>query len=320
MRVHEFLTFMGRLRGLEGAGCERAIEAVMERLSFGHHRNQLIGKLSRGYRQRVAIAQALLSGPKLLVLDEPTNGLDPRQIIEVRELIRALANDMAVLVTSHILVEIERVAQRVAILLDGRLLGVRALAEFEDGSRRAVPLADRGRAAVRAFLRSSTRSFARFSRRRSLGSSSACSSGLMGYSFTLTLFNNRYATLVHIFFQAAGLLLLIVPIITMRLLAEERRAGTLELLLTAPVKESDVVLAKYLAGMSVVLIMIGLTVAYAVVLGLYGTPEWGPIYSGYLGLALLASTLVSLGLAVSAFTSNQVIAAIVTIGISSSFG
>ena len=140
--------------------------------------------------------------------------------------------------------------------------------------------------------------------------------GLMGYSFTLTLFNNRYATLVHIFFQAAGLLLLIVPIITMRLLAEERRAGTLELLLTAPLKESHVVLAKYLAGMSVVLLMIGLTGAYAVVLGVYGTPEWGAIYSGYLGLALLASTLVSLGLAVSAFTSNQVIAAIVAIGIS----
>jgi len=140
--------------------------------------------------------------------------------------------------------------------------------------------------------------------------------GLTGYSFTLTLFNNRYATLVHIFFQVAGLLLLIVPIITMRLLAEERRAGTLELLLTAPVKEIHVVLAKYLAGMAVVLLMIGLTAAYAVVLGLYGTPEWGPIYSGYLGLALLASTLVSLGLAVSALTSNQVIAAIVTIGIS----
>jgi ABC-2 type transport system permease protein len=140
--------------------------------------------------------------------------------------------------------------------------------------------------------------------------------GLMGYSFTLTLFNNRYATLVHLFFQAAGLLLLIVPIITMRLLADERRAGTLELLLTAPLKESQLVLAKYLAGMAVVLVMIGLTGAYAVVLGLYGMPEWGPIYSGYLGLALLSSTLVSLGLAVSAFTSNQVIAAIVTIGIS----
>ena len=133
MRVHEFLTFMGRLRGLEGAACARAIDDVVERLSFGRYRHQLIGKLSRGYRQRVAIAQALLGRPKLLILDEPTNGLDPRQIIEVRELIVALASDLAVLVTSHILVEIERVADRVAILLDGRLLAVQALADSTMG-------------------------------------------------------------------------------------------------------------------------------------------------------------------------------------------
>ncbi len=138
---------------------------------------------------------------------------------------------------------------------------------------------------------------------------------LMGYSFTLTLFNNKYATLVHIFFQSAGLLMLIVPVITMRLFAEERKAGTLELLLTAPVRESHVVLAKYLASMAVLAVMIGLTGVYAVVLGTFGSPDWGAIYSGYLGLLLLASTLVSIGLAVSALTSNQVIAAIVTIGI-----
>ena len=139
---------------------------------------------------------------------------------------------------------------------------------------------------------------------------------LMGYSFTVTLFLNKYATLVHIFFQSAGLLFLIVPIITMRLLAEERKTGTLELLLTAPVSESQVVLAKYLASMAVVLAMIALTGFYALVLGIFGTPEWGPIYSGYLGLALLASSLVSLGLMVSALTSNQVVAAIVAIGVS----
>ena len=133
MRVHEFLTFMGRLRGLQGAACARAIDDVVERLSFGPYRLELIGKLSRGYRQRVAIAQALLGRPKLLILDEPTNGLDPRQIIEVRELIVALARDLAVLVTSHILVEIERVAHRVAILLDGRLLAVQALADSTMG-------------------------------------------------------------------------------------------------------------------------------------------------------------------------------------------
>jgi ABC-2 type transport system permease protein len=140
--------------------------------------------------------------------------------------------------------------------------------------------------------------------------------GLMGYSFTVTLFNNKYATLVHIFFQAAGLMLLVVPLITMRSFAEERKSGTLELLLTAPVRESQVVLAKYLATMAVLAATIALTGTYAVVLGLYGTPEWGPIYSGYLGLVLLASTLASLGLVVSALTANQVVAAIVTIGVS----
>jgi len=139
---------------------------------------------------------------------------------------------------------------------------------------------------------------------------------LMGYSFTLTLFLNKFATLIHIFFQSAGLLFLLIPIITMRLFAEERKAGTLELLLTAPVRESQVVLAKYLASMAVVLAMIALTGAYGIVLAAFGSPDLGPIYSGYIGLALLASTLVSLGLIVSALTSNQVVAAIVTIGIS----
>ena len=128
MRVQEFLAFMGRVRGLEGAALRRAIDAVVERLSCEHVRDTPIGRLSRGYRQRVAIAQALLGQPKLLVLDEPTNGLDPRQIIEVRELVRALAQELAVLITSHILAEVERVAHRVAILLDGKLLAVHTLA------------------------------------------------------------------------------------------------------------------------------------------------------------------------------------------------
>jgi ABC-2 type transport system ATP-binding protein len=128
MRVGEFLAFMGRVRGLEGAALARAVDAVVERLSCAHVRDAPIGRLSRGYRQRVAIAQALLGQPKLLVLDEPTNGLDPRQIIEVRELVRTLAQELAVLITSHILAEVERVAHRVAILLDGRLLAVHSLA------------------------------------------------------------------------------------------------------------------------------------------------------------------------------------------------
>jgi len=135
MSVREFLAFMARLKGLAGQAATGSVEAVVERLGLGDVRRILIGKLSRGYRQRVAIAQALLGDPALLILDEPTNGLDPRQIIEMRGYIRALAGERTVLVTSHILGEIERVADRVAVLLEGRLLGVHALGAAASGNR-----------------------------------------------------------------------------------------------------------------------------------------------------------------------------------------
>jgi ABC-2 type transport system ATP-binding protein len=127
MRVDEFLVFMGRLRGLGGPALRRGVEAARERLALGAVGDIVIGRLSRGYRQRVSIAQAVLHEPKLLVLDEPTNGLDPRQVIELRSLLRTLAQHCAVLVSSHILAEMERTADRVAILLDGRLLTVHPL-------------------------------------------------------------------------------------------------------------------------------------------------------------------------------------------------
>jgi len=138
---------------------------------------------------------------------------------------------------------------------------------------------------------------------------------LMGYTFTAVLFINRTGELVRVFFQAAVLFLLIVPAVTMRLFAEERRAGTLELLLTSPVKEIEIVLAKFTAGLSLPVLMLALTASYAAVLGMYGDPDWGPIYSGFLGLLFLAAALTAIGLLVSGFTANQIVAAVVAMGI-----
>jgi ABC-2 type transport system permease protein len=138
---------------------------------------------------------------------------------------------------------------------------------------------------------------------------------LMGFTFTLMLFLNRTAELVRVFFQAAILFLLIVPVITMRLLAEERRSGTLELLLTAPVREIEIVLAKFVASLTLLALMLALTLSDAIVLGIYGEPDWGPIYSGFLGLLLLAAALSAIGLAVSGLTSNQIVAAAVAMGV-----
>ena len=110
---------------------------------------------------------------------------------------------------------------------------------------------------------------------------------LMSYSFTLTLFLSHQPSLVHIFFQMFVLFMLTVPLITMRLLAEERKLRTIEVLLTSPVTELDIVLAKFVASMSLIVILLMLSGSYAVVLAIYGDPDWGPIYSGYLGLLLL---------------------------------
>jgi ABC-2 type transport system ATP-binding protein len=122
MRVSEFLRFMAEIKGLSGRSANTAVVSVCERLNLERVFSMLVGKLSRGYRQRVAIAQALLNDPPILILDEPTNALDAYQVIGIRELIRALAGRCTVVVASHVLTEIEKVATRVMILRDGNLL------------------------------------------------------------------------------------------------------------------------------------------------------------------------------------------------------
>jgi ABC-2 type transport system permease protein len=138
---------------------------------------------------------------------------------------------------------------------------------------------------------------------------------VMGYTFTLTLFMSHSPTLVHIFFQIYVLFLLTVPIITMRLIAEERRLRTIEMLLTSPVTEIAVVLSKFAASMSLVAAMLALSLAYALTLAVFGSPDWGPIYSGYIGLFLLGAALVSVGLVTSSLVSNQMIAALLSLSL-----
>jgi ABC-2 type transport system ATP-binding protein len=132
MRVTEFLHFMATIKGVPGRAQRGAVGAAAERLELGPVLGMAIGKLSRGYRQRVAIAQAVVNDPPLLILDEPTNALDAYQVIAVRALVRSLAGRRTVLVASHVLTEIERVASRVMILLDGRLLTTDAMRETGD--------------------------------------------------------------------------------------------------------------------------------------------------------------------------------------------
>ncbi|GIW86868.1 MAG: multidrug ABC transporter ATP-binding protein [Isosphaeraceae bacterium] len=118
----ESLQFFGRARGMAGRVLRERIDAVVDQCSLASVASKPIGKLSKGYRQRVAMAQALLHDPRVLIMDEPTSGLDPNQIRGVRSLIRTLGRTKTILVSTHILQEVEPVADRVLFVHEGRLV------------------------------------------------------------------------------------------------------------------------------------------------------------------------------------------------------
>jgi len=120
--VNEYLTYCAHLRLIAKANIPLALRRVQERCGIAHMRHRLIRNLSGGYRQRVGIAQAIIHKPKLVVLDEPTNGLDPVQIVGVRELIREIAEDHSVVLSTHILSEVEAICQRIVMIERGRVV------------------------------------------------------------------------------------------------------------------------------------------------------------------------------------------------------
>jgi len=124
MRVREYLTFVARIKGVNPKTINAEVARVAERLSVLEVMDNLISNLSKGYKQRVGLAQALLNNPPVLIFDEPTNGLDPRQIIEVREIIKSLGSDHTVILSTHILPEVSMTCNRVAIINEGKLVKI----------------------------------------------------------------------------------------------------------------------------------------------------------------------------------------------------
>lgn len=137
MRVEEYLTLRAKLKNVEKTKVQERVEKVMQECNLARRaKGRLIGQLSKGFRQRVGIADALLAQPKVIILDEPTIGLDPHQILGIRDLIRSLRGQMAVLISSHILHEVEQVCDKVVIINRGCLV---AQGRTEDLRRELLP-------------------------------------------------------------------------------------------------------------------------------------------------------------------------------------
>src|SRR5204862_4140117 len=122
MGTAEYLSFVGKLKGLSGAELSKRIDYVCERCAIADVKKKLLGRLSKGYRQRVGLAQAIIHNPDVLILDEPTAGLDPKQIIETRDLIHQLAGEHTIILSTHILSEVEHSCDRVVIISKGKLV------------------------------------------------------------------------------------------------------------------------------------------------------------------------------------------------------
>ena len=124
MSVSEYLDFVAKVKGVSGAERRTRVRQVMERTRIADMAGRQCAKLSKGYRQRVGLAQAIIHNPDVLILDEPTAGLDPKQIIETRELIKGLAGDHTIILSTHILPEVSQTCQRVVIINKGRVVAV----------------------------------------------------------------------------------------------------------------------------------------------------------------------------------------------------
>ncbi len=122
MSVTDYLDFVAKLKRIDKTKRKSEIDSVVEKAALGDVQTRIIGKLSKGFKQRVGLAQCLLNNPKIVILDEPTVGLDPKQIIEIRELIKNLRGEHTVILSSHILPEIEQTCERVVIINDGRVV------------------------------------------------------------------------------------------------------------------------------------------------------------------------------------------------------
>ena len=412
-----YLRFIADVRRLFGAAGRQAIGEVVERTHIAPVLHQPIETLSKGFKRRVGLAQALLHDPDVLILDEPTDGLDPNQKFEVRSLIRDMSRDKAIVISTHILEEVEAVCTRALIISDGRIVADGTPEHFERRSRRfnAVSLSlSRERAApVRAELealpcvssveedaaggtlreltvvpadggeilstiaatarerdwpverlrpcrglmdevfRSLTTGAERGDPAPLRPTSGApppvpppaprpadalrdiwtiCRRELTGYlstpiayvfvvvfltfagalAFFLGNFFTRGQASLDGFFQFhPWLYLFLVPAIAMRLWAEERKSGSIELLLTLPVTTLGTVLGKFAAAWIVAGAGLALTGTFWLTVNYLGSPDNGVIALGYAGSFVMAGGYLAISAFVSALTKNQVIAFIV---------
>ena len=378
----EYLRFVGEAKGLRGGALERQIAEVVEQTRLTGVRHRCISALSKGYRQRVGIAQALLGSPRVIILDEPTVGLDPLQIIEIRELIRQLGQTHTVLFSSHILSEVQTICDQILMIAHGRLAAFGAPDELEsrlltpneitltaegteehhggggrprhrapqnrpggkpprrlprpllrlcrgggspagdgaeegqsggylhrtDGTERGGPgrRGGRGGAGMTAVFKHELRSYFHSLTAYVFGAFLLAFIGIgaMLYNLQAAVSNFEY-----VLSFASLVFVVIVPVLTMRVLAEERRQKTDQLLYSLPITTVQIIAGKYLALLVLYLIPLAIIAVYPLIFAQFGDVYLLTSYGSILAFFLLGAALIAVGVFLSSLTDNQGLAA-----------
>jgi ABC-2 type transport system ATP-binding protein len=137
MYVKEYLAFCAAIHGL-GKKSDKLVKEMIDKTGLGPEQHKIIGTLSKGYRQRVGLAQAMIHNPKVLILDEPTSGLDPNQLVDIRELIRNLGKEKTVMLSTHIMQEVEAVCDRVIIINRGQIVADKSIGDIQHQGNKSV--------------------------------------------------------------------------------------------------------------------------------------------------------------------------------------
>src|SRR5207248_973424 len=321
MLVCDYLEFIADLRELAGAARRQALDAAVTGTGIETVYYRAIGELSKGYRQRVGLAQAILHRPDLLVLDEPTEGLDPNQRVEIRRLIGALGKDRTVILSTHVLPEVQHTCSRLLIISRGKIVadgpvdrlirqaeGAVEIAVEAAGSGVADALgrlagvrhvtpgpATDGRVAVTLTADSSTdlrpeicglaktQGWTLYELHQATGSLEDVFTGVNALLFFREVELYNAASLRPMLDFLPWLLLFLVPAVTMRALAEDARSGTLEVVLAQPVTDLELLLGKYYGQVLFLLIALAITLTVPLGLALGTAPELGIVVAQYVG-------------------------------------
>lgn len=354
----EYLRFVGEAKGLRGSELAAQIDEVAEQAGTSGVMRRRIGDLSKGYRQRVGIAQALLGEPRVIILDEPTVGLDPIQIIEIRDLIRSLGQSHTVILSSHILSEVQAICDKILIIAHGRLVAFDTPAKLEErlaatgelslttdvslnAARKALAgvktLAEvlpemgtdgfthlRLRAAQEDLYATAREVFFAFAERRLAIFKHELRA--LFHSFTAYVFGAFLLVVVglgalaynlqaavsnfeYVLSFAGIIFVVIVPLLTMRVIAEERRQKTDQLLYALPISTTDVVLGKYAALLVVFLVPLAVIAVYPLIFSCFGEVYLPVSYGSIFAYFVMGAALIAVGVFLSSLTENQGMAA-----------